>query len=395
VRILITSSRMPFALDEIRKLGRAGHTVFASDTFRTAPGSHSKYVAEHRITASPRFATGAFLDDISRFVRERDIDLVLPAFEETFHLANHKSFLASADLFASDHDVMLDLHDKARFMRLAERLELGTPRTILAETQQELGAAIRELGSYFGRAAYSRGGIQLLTNTGPLAGVVPIETCNPSVDNPWLLQEFVEGPDVCTFSICHHGRVTGHSTYLHPREIEHAGGIVFQSIEDPETLEATQRIVEAVGYHGQLSLDFKRTPRGLVLIECNPRPTAGVIVMPDAMFLQALLDPGDGPPLVAPAGGTRKFTMALLRDMVLHPAEAREDLRYLLSNAREFYLDRDDPVPGLWQVLSYSHVADYRRFVGKKRDKRTDLMAAYFYDILYDGRADAHASFAA
>ena len=44
--ILVTSSRMPFALDEIRKFGRRGHAVYASDTFSTSPGSHSQFVAE-------------------------------------------------------------------------------------------------------------------------------------------------------------------------------------------------------------------------------------------------------------------------------------------------------------------------------------------------------------
>jgi hypothetical protein len=39
VRLLITSSRMPFALDAIRKLGERGHEVFASDSYEDSPGS--------------------------------------------------------------------------------------------------------------------------------------------------------------------------------------------------------------------------------------------------------------------------------------------------------------------------------------------------------------------
>jgi hypothetical protein len=33
VRLLVTSSRMPFALALIRRLADAGHTVYASDTY--------------------------------------------------------------------------------------------------------------------------------------------------------------------------------------------------------------------------------------------------------------------------------------------------------------------------------------------------------------------------
>ena len=40
MRLLITSSRMPFALDAIRKLGERGHEVFAADSYAASPGSH-------------------------------------------------------------------------------------------------------------------------------------------------------------------------------------------------------------------------------------------------------------------------------------------------------------------------------------------------------------------
>ena len=53
MRVLITSSRMPFALDAIRKLGERGHEVYASDSYEASPGNHSRYLAGHFVTASP------------------------------------------------------------------------------------------------------------------------------------------------------------------------------------------------------------------------------------------------------------------------------------------------------------------------------------------------------
>src|SRR5690606_30903829 len=210
------------------------------------------------------------------------------------------------------------LHDKAAFLGLAAELGLAAPRTVLARSRDELERAARELGSFFARAAYSRGGVQLYTNRGPLAGALELSDCHPSAANPWLVQEYVEGTDVCSFSIVHHGRVTGHSTYVHPREIEYAGGIVFESLMDPDTLAAAQHIAEATRYHGQMSLDFKRTEAGLVLIECNPRPTAGVLVMSPEMFVDALLDDRARQLRVAPAGVRKKYSIALIRDVILH-----------------------------------------------------------------------------
>ena len=51
MRILVTSSRLPFALDMIRKLAERGHDVYASDSYELAPGSHSRHLAGHFVTA--------------------------------------------------------------------------------------------------------------------------------------------------------------------------------------------------------------------------------------------------------------------------------------------------------------------------------------------------------
>ena len=55
VKVLVTSSRMPFALGMVRKLAEAGHEVYAADDYELSPGSHSKYLAGHFVT--PRRAS--------------------------------------------------------------------------------------------------------------------------------------------------------------------------------------------------------------------------------------------------------------------------------------------------------------------------------------------------
>ena len=60
--------------------------------------------------------------------------------------------------------------------------------------------AVGRLGSYFARAAFSRGGICCLTNTGPLAGWLDMDEVHPTPASPWLVQPFVEGETVCTIA---------------------------------------------------------------------------------------------------------------------------------------------------------------------------------------------------
>jgi predicted ATP-grasp superfamily ATP-dependent carboligase len=388
MRLLVTTSRMPCAVEEIRKLGRGGHVVHAADTFTEAPGSHSRYVARRHVIASPRHDTGGFLAQVGDIVRAQRIDLVLPMFEDVFFLQRHREALGpGVEVFAPSFDVLHRLHDKTRFVELATEIGVDVPGTIVAHDVAALHAAIERFPRYFARPAFSRGGVFLLTNTGPLAGVLSPDSARPTVENPWLVQEFVSGTDVCTFSVARHGRITAHATYVHPKTIDSAGGIVFESIVDPESLAIVERFVEATGYHGQVSFDFMRTERGLVAIECNPRPTAGVSVMPDEMFLHAVFGEVDGPVAVAPAGMRRHIWSALLRDMVMHWREIPSDFGEIMSGAEDLYSAHGDPWPGLWQFLSLAHVRRYRKTLDPADRTRSDLMSAYFADVSWDGEA--------
>jgi predicted ATP-grasp superfamily ATP-dependent carboligase len=387
MNILVTSSRMPFALDEIRKFGRAGHRVFAADTFYSAPGSHSRYVTEHFEVDPPEQSARRYVAAIDRLLRRCQIDLLVPCFEEVFYLARHRDRLRRAtQLFAADFTLLARLHNKAAFRTLAEELSIPTPATLLVRSPPELEDALQRIGRYVARPAWSRGGVQLCTNAGPLAGALSPSVCRPTRAQPWIVQEYLPGADLCSFTVARHGRIQAHCTYVHPREIEHAGGIVFESIVDTEVEAAVRRIVGATRYHGQISMDFRRGPRGLVLLECNPRPTAGVHLMQAATLVDAVLGRNGDMTARVPPGIRRSYASALVRDALLHPRELARDLTYLLSDARDVYAEPGDRVPLLFQILSYGCVLTHRlRSYGPIRPK-AKLMDAYFDGIRWNGQ---------
>jgi predicted ATP-grasp superfamily ATP-dependent carboligase len=387
VNILVTSSRMPFALDEIRKLGRAGHRVYAADTFYSAPGSHSRWVVEHFEVTPPEADTTRYITEIDEIVERREIDLLIPCFEEVFYLARYRERLSlRAHLFAADFPLLARMHQKASFRALAEELHIATPATELVADVKELACALHRIPRYVARPAWSRGGVQVLANAGPLAGAVALKDCVPTAQRPWIVQEYIDGIDVCSFSVARHGHIAAHCTYVHPKEIEHAGGIVFESVADHDVETCAQRVVESTGYHGQISMDFRRGPRGLVVLECNPRPTAGVHLMPEWMLVWALLGRANGVPKVVPAGVRRLYASALVRDAVLHPRELPANLAYLFSDAADIYAEAGDRMPALFQMLSYGHALSYRwRHHGPERSA-VKLMAAYFDGISWNGQ---------
>jgi len=318
------------------------------------------------------------------------IDLVLPCFEEVFVLARHAARIGRhTRLFCAPFETLARLHDKRAFVVLSRELGLPVPRTIVVSSRRELARAALEIERYLARPAFSRGGVTLFTNQGPLAGRVSLEDCAPAPDDPWIVQEFVSGIDVCSFSVAQRGRVVAHCTYEHPKTIEHAGGILFHSVDDPEAVRLASAYVEALGYHGAISFDFRRREDGsLVMIECNPRPTAGITMMDAACFERALFDPARVPH-VTPAGVGRQIAVAIVRDMFRNWREIPSDLDILLNGPDDVYSHPSDLWPQLYALLSYARVAAFRKWRGQNEKKPSDLVAAQFFDIEWNGRQAA------
>jgi len=387
MNVLITSVRLPFGLDIVRKFGEAGHEVYTAETFTTAPGNHSRYVKEHLIVPSPTYETLAFIDKLKEIIRSRSIELLVPCFEEAFYIAAHLDELSEiTNVFCNPLDTLKRLHNKATFVELTQELGIPIPRTTTVRSQDELREAVENYESFFARAVFSRGGVELFTNTGPLAGQIQLEDCHPSPENPWLVQDYVEGKDICSYSTAHYGKIVAHSCYEHEKTIEHAGGIVFNTIDEPQSFEIARKYIEGTGYHGQISFDYMKTGHDLTMVECNPRPTAGLIMMSSEEYIDAMLHPHPDDPFVVEGGRRDQIGIALIRDMFRDPKEIPRDLHLLLSGTQDVYTHKDDLLPGLYQILSYTHVIAFRHRFRVKKHRHSDLMAAQFYDISYNGQ---------
>jgi glutathione synthase/RimK-type ligase-like ATP-grasp enzyme len=379
VRILVTSARMPFALAVIRRLSQAGHAVFSSDTYEAAPGNHSRYVNAHAVTASPRGDTERFVEQVADFCSEREVDVIVPTWEEAFYLSTAGQRLEQiATLYAPPFEKLARVHDKHSFQRLVEGLGIRSPEGVTVRSDEELSEAISRWPRYFGRGVYSRGGVTLLTNTGPLAGHVRAEDVHPTPDAPWLVQEFVDGPMVCTYSTLHGGRVTAHCTYRGPRQYHHSTAVQFESIPGDESLEVVQRLGSALDYTGQMSLDFVQSDDGLVIIECNPRTTDGALLMESDELAGGLLD-ADQELAMVPPGRITQLDLALVgamfSDGLREVPGTIHDLLRIPGADRGWH----DELPNLYSFLAFCH---HERLSLREHQK---LQVAMYEDVSWDG----------
>ncbi len=372
---------MPFALDVIRKLGEREHEVFASDSYAASPGSHSRYLAGHFTTASPCDDPGQFASDIERIAQINEIELVVPMFEEVFYLAaQHERLSAVTRLYAPPFRTLAQVHDKGTFQELCDRLEIRTPHTTLAHDPAELSQAVESYPRYFARAAFSRGGVGLLTNTGPLAGHLSLDECHPTEANPWLVQEFVDGPMHCTYSCLHDGNVASHMSYRAPRQWEHSTGIQFLSVDAADTLPTVERLGTELGWDGQMSLDFIETDDGLVMIECNPRPTDGVLLMTAEELERGLLQPQDET-LLVPAGRETQLDFAVLAQIFKEPLKEAPKTIHDLSKIPGTDKGWRDAMPKLYSFLALA------RFERLSLRQREQLFVAMADGITWDGQS--------
>ena len=219
------------------------------------------------ITESPVFETLRFIEQLEEIIKEHKIDMLLPCFEEVFYIAKHRDQLAAlTDVRCPSFESLAKLHNKESFADLTRDLSLPIAETRTVTSDDQLREAIEVFPEYFGRAAFSRGGVELFTNTGPLAGKISIDEVHPTPDSPWVVQEFVHGEDLCSFSFAHEGEIVAHSTYRHPLTIEHAGGIVFESVDEPRSLEIAQTYARETQFHGSVSFDYLKSEDDLYMV---------------------------------------------------------------------------------------------------------------------------------
>ncbi len=279
---------------------------------------------------------------------------------------------SGARIFVAEFPALARLHDKASFESLVRKLGLPIPETVVATSDEELADAIGRFDQYFARAVFSRGGVALLTNTGPLAGARDPADVHPTPAEPWVVQPFVEGETVCSYSTVHDGVVSSHLLYRIPRQWHHSTGIQFESTDALESLRLIEPIVAELNYTGQISFDFLEAPDGLSFVECNPRATDGLLLLDSEQLARGLLDP-EADTFVLPPGETKQLELALIGDAFSdHLKRAPETIRDL-ARFKDAGDGWHDPLPTLYSAFSLLHfagVSHREHAVAPERDGR-------------------------
>lgn len=284
-RVLITGGRAPAALGLARLFWRSGHHVVMAESAHRHISQGSRAVRRHYRVPRPVDGLAEYTAALVRIVRAEHIELLVPANEETLYVARCREKLSGYCSVFTDHFHTLDrLHNKWSFNRLIEGLGLAVPRTTLATSPDELVSALRSSHNVVLKPAYSRFGSDVVVRP-RLSARLPADV---SPTRPWLVQEYVEGVQLCTYGVARAGRLLAHAAYDTRFTVGPGTNIHFRAVHDPDLTSWVAGVVGRLGFTGQIAFDLIRARDGRLLpIECNPRATNGTLLFRPADGLPA------------------------------------------------------------------------------------------------------------
>lgn len=372
-RILITGGRSPYTLTLARKLAEAGHTVVTAESIPFSLTNFSRSVAKKYRVPSPRFQEQEFIQALGEIIRGEKIDFLFPTCEEIFYIAKHREQLpTSCEIFCDSFEKLTALHNKYQFITRAASYGCTVPLTSLVTSQEELEQALNTIHhDVILKPTYSRFAEKVI-HYSP-SDKIPNLTFTQN--NPWLVQEKLKGTPFCTFGVVRDGLLLAHTAYEVELAWNNGSALTLKHTDHREVLHWVQEFVGKEKFTGCISFDFFETDLGIVPIECNPRPTIGLVLFSDherfadTFFdILALQEPGE----------TDTFTMRLSLYVQLMNAPSKQVMEQIVM-ARDCVWDLRDPIPAIGQyiLLAYGGTLALAH--------QMSLTEAATYDLEYNG----------
>lgn len=348
--VLITGGKMTKALQLARSFHAAGHRVVLVESAKYRFTGHRFSRAVDRFYVVPDPADAEYARALTDIVRREGVDVFVPVSSpaaSVFDADVGDLLRGFCDVLHADAETVRRLDDKDQFSVLARSLGLQVPDshriTDPAQIEHFQFPAGRDY--ILKRIAYNPVGRMDLTRLGadtPHRNVEFARSLDISEDDPWILQEFVEGREYCTHSTVRDGAVQ-----LYGCCESSAFQVNYAYVDHPEIRSWVHRFVAGLNLTGQVSFDFiESAGGGVYAIECNPRTHSAITMFyDDARVAHAYLD--DGYPTVVPEPGARAtyWMYHELWRLITGPGRWSR-LRGIISG-KEAIFDWKDPLPYL------------------------------------------------
>lgn len=351
--VLVSGGKMTKALQLCRSFHRAGHRVVLVEQEKYRLTGHRASRCVDAFHTVPPPSDPCYAQALLDIVRAEGVDLYVPVCSPVaswYDAAAAELLSPWCEVLHSDPDMVARLDDKAAFAELAAGAGLAIPVTHRVTSPDQVApllvgadrAYVLKSIAYdpVHRLDLTRLPLETAEATAAFASTKPI-----SSDNPWILQEFVDGTEYCSHSTLRHGELAVHICCR-----SSAFQVNYEGIDHPEVEQWVRTFAKAHDLTGQVSLDFLQEPGGrLLAIECNPRTHSAITTLHDHPGLaDAYLADTPGAPVVEPLPGSRPTYLAYHEAwrLLRHPTSAPDVLRTVVRG-KEAIFDWRDPLPFL------------------------------------------------
>ncbi len=282
---MLTLGRLPKALDVAVALHGAGWRVIIAEPSQWHLARVSRSVSKCFAVTSPNDDQEAYVQDLLNVIRSENVSLVVPISEEALHATLIEDKLPDGvALFSMPHESLRLMHDKSRFIKLAESYDLVVPQTHLLGTKEAEELAQSEDYVIKPVCTCSGQGLQICKQGDTLPTASELSAS--------VVQSFLGGALKSSFSIAHKGRVIGSVVYR-AAILSGTVAVAFEKLNEEADIENwISSFVKHSNYSGFISFDFIEDPSGQPrAIECNPRATSGIHFVEPKSIANAILDP--------------------------------------------------------------------------------------------------------
>lgn len=275
--ILITGGRAPATLHLCRLLNKSGYNIYTAESIKSHICKYSKSIKNNFYVPSPNANYNEYITSLIEIIKVNHIDFVIPTCEEVFHISKSKSKLEEFCIVFTDTIHKLNkFHNKFEFINCFKSNGFNVPDTWILFSYDELKKLITNFDTskkFVLKPVYSRfaSQVQFIEMGEKLPNI------NISQDFPWVLQEFIDGIQYCTYSIAHKGKLTAHTTYPTKFTAGIGANIYFEHVDQIPIFNIIKTFVSNENFTGQIAFDFIVTEEGIpYVLECNPRATSGL-----------------------------------------------------------------------------------------------------------------------
>lgn len=427
--VLVTGVGMSKGLTIARSFYLSGHTVIGADfehfgipvcarfskcltKFYTLPNSSSAKTSTEKVL---------------EIVRAENVDLYISCSKSASALEDAKAaeYLereTKCKVVQFNIETTKILHEKDSFLENTRKIGLPVPDTHAVTSTEDAMRILRRLNPLTSKIRYImkcvgiedsvRNERRLLPSASAASTNEYISSLQPSIERPFVLQEYINGEEYCTHALIVRGKVRTFTACPSTDLLMRYQALSPQSELLMAMLKYTETYVQTMGKEttGHFSLDFfadevgtgeKRTQR-LRPIECNPRTHTAIVLFSDQReemvnAYLSVLDGGDGSntPLIAkplvpgqcwiaheivtclilPLLELITFRIGFL-EVLFKWGELREHLLYWKDGTYEIW----DPWPTWWLYIGYWPLFLSLRIMSGRWWSRCNVSTSRFYE---------------